>query len=239
MCVFPQCLSATRALNIDFLLFFTFLFISVILYLSVVLPPQLEIVLLNVQKVKYKLIFRFLHSLFSLAIDSIFSFLSDLTRLVTMFGHGLHILPMDTRSSLYKISSHQSHPARRWNRPRRHRCRLRRHQHVRILFRFPLGGNVIDLPTSIVVFLFPSPLVFMPDIDFFFSDRTPQGLEDVSKYPYLFAELLQDPTWTEEDLRKLAGLNFLRVFRQVEKVPPTLLHQAYIVRVGSRWVVWE
>lgn len=48
--------------------------------------------------------------------------------------------------------------------------------------------------------------------------RTPQGLEDVSKYPYLFAELMQDPTWTEEDLRKLAGLNFLRVFRQVEKV---------------------
>nr|CAH0098173.1 unnamed protein product [Daphnia galeata] len=49
-------------------------------------------------------------------------------------------------------------------------------------------------------------------------NTTPQGLEDVSKYPYLFAELLQDPTWTEEDLRKLAGLNFLRVFRQVEKV---------------------
>lgn len=47
---------------------------------------------------------------------------------------------------------------------------------------------------------------------------TPQGLEDVSKYPYLFAELMQDPTWAEEDLRKLAGLNFLRVFRQVEKV---------------------
>lgn len=49
-------------------------------------------------------------------------------------------------------------------------------------------------------------------------NTTPQGLEDVSKYPYLFAELLQDPTWSEEDLRKLAGLNFLRVFRQVEKV---------------------
>lgn len=44
------------------------------------------------------------------------------------------------------------------------------------------------------------------------------GLKDVSRYPYLFAELLQDPAWTEEDLKKLAGLNFLRVFRQVEKV---------------------
>ena len=48
--------------------------------------------------------------------------------------------------------------------------------------------------------------------------RTPKGLEDVSKYPNLFAELLQDPTWSEEDLKKLAGLNFLRVFKQVEKV---------------------
>ena len=38
----------------------------------------------------------------------------------------------------------------------------------------------------------------------------------MSKYPYLFAELLSDPNWTEEDLKKLAGLNFLRVFNQVE-----------------------
>ena len=47
--------------------------------------------------------------------------------------------------------------------------------------------------------------------------RTPQGLEDVSKYPYLFAELLAE-SWTEADLKKLAGLNFLRVFRRVEEV---------------------
>ncbi|KAF0287713.1 Dipeptidase 2 [Amphibalanus amphitrite] len=47
---------------------------------------------------------------------------------------------------------------------------------------------------------------------------TPEGLEDVSKYPYLFAELLSDSTWTEEDLKKLAGQNFLRVFRRVEEV---------------------
>lgn len=57
----------------------------------------------------------------------------------------------------------------------------------------------------------------------FFKIRTPHGLEDASKYPYLFAELLQDPTWTEEDLKKLAGLNFLRVFNQVEKV----FHQSH------------
>jgi replication initiation and membrane attachment protein DnaB len=32
------------------------------------------------------------------------------------------------------------------------------------------------------------------------------------------AALLEDPSWTEEDLKKLAGLNLLRVFRAVEEV---------------------
>jgi microsomal dipeptidase-like Zn-dependent dipeptidase len=49
---------------------------------------------------------------------------------------------------------------------------------------------------------------------------TPQGLEDVSKYPQLLAALLEDPSWREEDLKKLAGLNLLRVFRTVEEVRP-------------------
>lgn len=52
----------------------------------------------------------------------------------------------------------------------------------------------------------------------FFINRTPFGLEDVSKYPNLFAEMLLDPSWSEEDLKKLAGHNLLRVLRQVEKV---------------------
>ncbi|XP_035702820.1 dipeptidase 1 isoform X2 [Folsomia candida] len=47
---------------------------------------------------------------------------------------------------------------------------------------------------------------------------TPRGLEDVSKYPNLFAKLLEDPKWTTEDLKKLAGNNFLRVLRRVEQV---------------------
>ena len=51
-----------------------------------------------------------------------------------------------------------------------------------------------------------------------FGSRTPEGLEDVSRYPYLFAELLRDESWSEEDLKKLAGLNFLRVFKRVEQV---------------------
>ncbi|KAL6262226.1 hypothetical protein P5V15_007322 [Pogonomyrmex californicus] len=44
---------------------------------------------------------------------------------------------------------------------------------------------------------------------------TPTGLEDVSRYPQLLATLLEDPTWTEEDIKKLAGLNLLRVFAKV------------------------
>ncbi|XP_066961162.1 dipeptidase 1-like [Macrobrachium rosenbergii] len=49
-------------------------------------------------------------------------------------------------------------------------------------------------------------------------NRTPAGLEDVSKYPELFAELLKDPSWTIKDLKKLAGLNLLRVFSRVQEI---------------------
>jgi membrane dipeptidase len=44
-----------------------------------------------------------------------------------------------------------------------------------------------------------------------------QGLEDVSTYPMLFAELARRG-WSDSDLRKLAGDNFLRVFAQAEAV---------------------
>jgi len=47
--------------------------------------------------------------------------------------------------------------------------------------------------------------------------RTPTGLEDVSKYPELFAELLARG-WSEGDIQKLAGLNLIRVFKAVEQV---------------------
>ncbi|XP_042215089.1 dipeptidase 1-like [Homarus americanus] len=49
-------------------------------------------------------------------------------------------------------------------------------------------------------------------------NRTPAGLEDVSRYPELFAELLKDTSWSLQDLKKLAGLNLLRVLRKVEQV---------------------
>ncbi|XP_069678745.1 dipeptidase 1-like [Periplaneta americana] len=47
---------------------------------------------------------------------------------------------------------------------------------------------------------------------------TPEGLEDVSTYPTLFAALIGTGQWSIEDLKKLAGLNFLRVMQEVEKV---------------------
>ncbi|HZS58917.1 MAG TPA: dipeptidase [Gemmatimonadaceae bacterium] len=47
------------------------------------------------------------------------------------------------------------------------------------------------------------------------------GLEDVSKFPDLFAELARRG-WTEADLRKLAGENLLRAFAQAEAVSQRL-----------------
>ena len=47
--------------------------------------------------------------------------------------------------------------------------------------------------------------------------EVPVGLEDVSKFPDLIAELLRRG-WTEPDVRKVAGLNALRVLRAAERV---------------------
>jgi len=47
--------------------------------------------------------------------------------------------------------------------------------------------------------------------------EVPVGLEDVSKFPDLIAELLKRG-WSEEDVRKVAGLNALRVLRAAERV---------------------
>jgi membrane dipeptidase len=49
---------------------------------------------------------------------------------------------------------------------------------------------------------------------------TVEGLEDVSCYPALFAELLRRG-YSHRDLKKIAGLNFLRVFRQAESLAAT------------------
>jgi membrane dipeptidase len=53
--------------------------------------------------------------------------------------------------------------------------------------------------------------------DFNGSDEMPQGLDDVSKYPVLFASLVRRG-WADADLKKLAGLNTLRVLRDAARV---------------------
>jgi membrane dipeptidase len=62
-------------------------------------------------------------------------------------------------------------------------------------------------------------------------DDLVQGLEDVSRYPWLIAELLRRG-WSEENIAKLTRDNLLRVFGQAEKValrlqderPPSLMN---------------
>jgi membrane dipeptidase len=52
-------------------------------------------------------------------------------------------------------------------------------------------------------------------------DTTIEGLEDVSKYPALTAELLKRG-YSDEDAKKILGLNILRVMRAAEKVAAEL-----------------
>ena len=57
--------------------------------------------------------------------------------------------------------------------------------------------------------------------DFDGIDALPVGLEDVSKFPDLIAELLRRG-WSEVDVRKLVGGNVLRVMRAAERVAKDL-----------------
>ena len=51
--------------------------------------------------------------------------------------------------------------------------------------------------------------------------NVPVGLEDVSTFPQLFAELIRRG-WSDDDLRKLAGRNVLRVLREAERTSERL-----------------
>jgi membrane dipeptidase len=53
--------------------------------------------------------------------------------------------------------------------------------------------------------------------DFDGISATVKGLNDVSTYPALFAELIHRG-WSDDDLRKLAGENVLRVLTKAEEV---------------------
>jgi membrane dipeptidase len=57
--------------------------------------------------------------------------------------------------------------------------------------------------------------------DFDGIEDVPDGLEDSSKFPELFAELIRRG-WSDADLTKLAGGNLLRMFHQVESVAAQL-----------------
>lgn len=50
----------------------------------------------------------------------------------------------------------------------------------------------------------------------------PEGLDDVSTYPALFDHLAEEGhgwvPWTADELKKLAGLNLIRVFKGVEAI---------------------
>ena len=59
--------------------------------------------------------------------------------------------------------------------------------------------------------------------DYFDDGKTTmaEGLENVTRYPYLFAELLRRK-YSDDDIRKVAGRNHLRAMRQMERVAADL-----------------
>ncbi|KAK3108639.1 hypothetical protein FSP39_012298 [Pinctada imbricata] len=56
-------------------------------------------------------------------------------------------------------------------------------------------------------------------------DLLPVGVEDVSTYPKVFEELIKRG-WSDADLIKLAGGNFLRVFKENERIRDTLANDS-------------
>jgi membrane dipeptidase len=66
--------------------------------------------------------------------------------------------------------------------------------------------------------------------DFDGIDSVVEGLEDVSKYPALTAELLRRG-YGDEDIKKILGLNILRVMRRAETVAASLKDEAPAVAV--------
>jgi membrane dipeptidase len=52
-------------------------------------------------------------------------------------------------------------------------------------------------------------------------EKTPEGLEDVSKFPDLIAELLRQGI-SDEDAAKIAGRNLLRVWKEADEVAKEL-----------------
>ena len=55
----------------------------------------------------------------------------------------------------------------------------------------------------------------------YFGGTTPEGLEDVSKFPHLIAALIERG-WSDAALEKLCGGNMLRLMKSVEKIGAVL-----------------
>lgn len=68
----------------------------------------------------------------------------------------------------------------------------------------------------------------------YYGAANPEGLEDVSTYPALFAELVKRG-WSDKDLAKLAGGNLVRAFARAEQVAARLQKERKpsLARVGS------
>lgn len=64
-------------------------------------------------------------------------------------------------------------------------------------------------------------------------NQLPQGLEDVSTYPALLAELMRRG-WTDQDIAKLAGENVLRVMAEAERVAASMDMGAPLARPKKR-----
>ena len=76
--------------------------------------------------------------------------------------------------------------------------------------------------------------------DFDGIESTPVGLEDVSTFPALVAELLRRG-WSDGDVKKVAGLNVLRVMAETEQVAARLQRErgpsAAQIEILDRWEV--
>jgi len=64
------------------------------------------------------------------------------------------------------------------------------------------------------------------------NDEWPEGMEDVSTYPVLFAELIRRG-WSDRDLAKLSRGNILRAMRETEAVAARLRRRGGRPRSGA------
>ena len=75
--------------------------------------------------------------------------------------------------------------------------------------------------------------------DFDGISSTPRGLEDVSTFPALVAELLRRG-WSDGDVKRVIGLNVLRVMREAERVAARLQRErppsTAQIEIVDRWV---